>query len=78
MPNHSFCYKKSPTRKEYYYQNKKETEDMLSKKRTRNQTHKTGNNNENFFWNLFLETGRIDAYLLLKEEEAEQNQETKP
>lgn len=51
---------------------------MLSQKRTRNQTHKTGNNNENFFWNLFLETGRIDAYLLLKEEEAEQNQETKP
>ena len=33
--------------------------------------------NENFFWDLFLQTGRIDAYLLLKEEEAEQNEEPK-
>lgn len=32
---------------------------------------------ENFFWNLFLETGRIDAYLLLKEEESENDKETK-
>ena len=30
---------------------------------------------ENFFWDLFLQTGRIDAYLLLKEEEAKKNEE---
>ena len=29
-----------------------------------------GNRGEKIFWNLFLETGRIDAYLLLKEEES--------
>ena len=34
-------------------------------------------NSENFFWNLFLQTGRIDAYLLLKEEETEKEQEKK-
>ena len=31
--------------------------------------------NESFFWNLFLKTGRIDAYLLLKEEESENKTE---
>lgn len=35
-------------------------------------------NHENFFWNLFLETGRIDAYLLLKEEESEEKKESEP
>jgi len=34
-------------------------------------------NREDFFWELFLKTGRIDAYLLLKEEESEQEQENK-
>ncbi len=33
-------------------------------------------NNESFFWELFLETGRIDAYLLLKEEESERQKES--
>ena len=70
--------KRNPYGKNITTKIKKETEDMISQKRTRNHPHKTDNNNENFFWNLFLETGRIDAYLLLKEEEAEQNQETKP
>ncbi len=37
----------------------------------------TNENNENFFWELFLKTGRIDAYLLLKEEESEQERENK-
>ena len=48
---------------------------MLSKKGERNRSVKANENNENFFWNLFLETGRIDAYLLLKEEESEQKTE---
>ena len=65
MPTIRFGYKIKPAWKEYNHQNKKETEDMLSKK------------SENFFWNLFLETGRIDAYLLLKEEESENDKETK-
>lgn len=37
----------------------------------------TNENNESFFWELFLKTGRIDAYLLLKEEESEQKRENK-
>ena len=47
---------------------KKETEDM-----DLNQYE----SNESFFWNLFLQTGRIDAYLLLKEEESETDKEKK-
>ena len=26
---------------------------------------------KDFFWNLFLNTGRVDAYLLLKDEKSE-------
>ena len=68
MPNLRFCYKKKFIREEYNQQIKKETEDM-----DRNQY----DNSENFFWNLFLQTGRIDAYLLLKEEESETENEKK-
>ena len=71
-----FVIKRAPQGKNITTKTKKETEDMLSQKRTRNQNHETVNNNENFFWNLFLETGRIDAYLLLKEEESEQKKES--
>ena len=39
--------------------------------------HNQYENSESFFWNLFLQTGRIDAYLLLKEEESENEQEQK-
>ena len=77
MPNLQNGYKNQHTRKEYNQQNKKETEDMLSKKSERSKNMAPGENNEKIFWNLFLETGRIDAYLLLKEEEAEQNKEPK-
>ena len=50
---------------------------MLSKKGERNRSIQAIENNENFFWDLFLETGRIDAYLLLKEEESESKNEKK-
>ena len=73
MPNLQIGYKKKSIREEYNQQDKKETEDMVCKK-----NEKSENNlySENFFWNLFLKTGRIDAYLLLKEEESEQEKNT--
>lgn len=66
MPNRRFGYKKKCIREEYNQQHQKETEDMDC-----NQYE----SNESFFWNLFLKTGRIDAYLLLKEEESENKTE---
>ena len=72
MPNLRFGYKKKHTREEYNQQNKKGTEAMhieTDKKRDHVK------HSENFFWDLFLQTGRIDAYLLLKEEEAKKNEE---
>ena len=45
--------------------------------REKRESSKHSENRENFFWNLFLETGRIDAYLLLKEEESERKNKTK-
>ena len=45
--------------------------------RNKREPQRQNQNRENFFWNLFLQTGRIDAYLLLKEEESEQKNERK-
>ncbi len=50
---------------------------MFANKNEQGNRKTKNQNNENFFWNLFLQTGRIDAYLLLKEEESEENNKPK-